>query len=54
MHPLSPLALTAFAGLALVSATCAAQSVTVYGRLALTTNQVETGNTSKEMCIRDR
>jgi predicted porin len=40
----SPLVCTVFTGLALASAACAAQTVTVYGRLALTTNQVQTGS----------
>ena len=49
----SPLAITAFTCLALASAACTAQSVTIYGRLALTTNQIETGSTSKLRELRD-
>ena len=43
MHSPSPRALTAFAVLALASAAASAQNVTVYGRLTLTTNQIDTG-----------
>jgi predicted porin len=53
MHFRSPLAVTAFTCLALASAASSAQTVTVYGRLALTTNQIETGNTSKVRELRD-
>ena len=49
----TPLALTAFICLALASASCTAQTVTIYGRLALTTNQIETGSTSKLRELRD-
>jgi predicted porin len=43
-------ALAAFTCVALASATCAAQNVTVYGRLAVTVNQVKTGsNTVREL-----
>ena len=52
MHIRSPLALTAFTVLALASAACSAQTVTIYGRLALTANQVETGS-SKVKELRD-
>lgn len=42
--------MTALTCLTLASAACQAQSVTVYGRLALTANQVETGtNTVREV-----
>ena len=51
-HP-TPLALTAFTALALASTCCAAQTVIVYGRLALTANQIETGDTSKLRELRD-
>jgi predicted porin len=47
------LALSGLCGLALAGATASAQTVTIYGRLALTTNQVETGNTSKVRELRD-
>ena len=49
----SPLSSIAFAKLALASAACAAQSVTIYGRLALTVNQIETGNSAKLSELRD-
>jgi predicted porin len=49
----SPLSSIAFAVLALASAACAAQSVTIYGRLALTVNQIETGNSAKLSELRD-
>lgn len=53
MHHHSLLALTAFTALALASAACSAQTVTVDGRLALTANQVETGSTTKLRELRD-
>lgn len=53
MRLLSPLALSAFSVLALASSVCMAQSITIYGRLATTTNQIETGNTSKLRELRD-
>ena len=49
----SPLALTTFTCLAVASATCAAQNVTIYGRLALTANQIDTGGISKVNELRD-
>ncbi len=49
----SPLALTTFTCLALASAACTAQTVTIYGRLALSTNQIETGSTTKLRELRD-
>ena len=49
----SCLALTIFAGLALASAAASAQTVTVYGRLTLTANQIETGPASKVRELRD-
>jgi predicted porin len=48
-----PLALTTFTCLTLASAASTAQTVTVYGRLALTVNQVKTGSTSKLNELRD-
>jgi predicted porin len=47
------LASAAFTCLALASAACTAQTVTVYGRLSLTANQVETGSNSKLRELRD-
>lgn len=42
----SPRHLAVFTGLALVGATCAAQNVTIYGRLVVSVNQVKTGSSS--------
>lgn len=53
MHLKTPHALTLSMCLALASASSAAQTVTVYGRLALTTNQIQTGNTNKLYELRD-
>jgi predicted porin len=47
------LALSTFTCLALASAASTAQTVTVYGRIATTTNQIETGSTSKLRELRD-
>jgi predicted porin len=44
---------TAFIGLALASVACAAQSVTVYGRLVVSANQIRTGSTAKLHELRD-
>ena len=49
----SPLALTALACLALGGATAAAQTVTLYGRIAVTANQIQTGSTTKLVELRD-
>ncbi len=49
----TPLALTALVGLALASTASMAQNVTVYGRIATTANQVQTGNASKLHELRD-
>ena len=49
----TPLALTAFAGLVLASATGTAQTVSVYGRLALTVNKVDTGGITQLRELRD-
>jgi predicted porin len=49
----TPLALFTLAGLALASSASQAQSVTVYGRLATTANQIETGNSGKLREMRD-
>jgi predicted porin len=49
----SSLAFTTFTCLTLASAACVAQSVTVYGRLALTTNQIDTGGINKVRELRD-
>jgi predicted porin len=49
----SSFALTAFTCLALASAASTAQTVTVYGRLTLTANQIETGSNSKLRELRD-
>lgn len=46
-------AATAFAGLALASAASLAQNVTVYGRLALTMNQIDTGSSTSLRELRD-
>jgi predicted porin len=43
-----PLACAALLGLALASTTSTAQTITVYGRLAITANQVDTGGTKTE------
>lgn len=48
-----PLALAAFTCLALASTASLAQNVTIYGRLALTTNQVKTGSSSTVRELRD-
>jgi predicted porin len=48
----SPFALTVFSCLAMVGTHCAAQSVTTYGRLAITANQVKTGTVNLDE-IRD-
>ncbi|MDP2006698.1 MAG: porin [Rubrivivax sp.] len=53
MHLQSPAALTAFACLALASTACVAQTVTIYGRIATTANQIETGSTTKLRELRD-
>jgi predicted porin len=53
MQQHSTLALTTFTCLALASAACVAQSVTVYGRLAVSANQIETGGTTKLYELRD-
>ncbi len=53
MQLLQPLALTVFTCLALASAASTAQTVTIYGRLATTANQIETGNTTKLRELRD-
>lgn len=45
--------MTAFTCLALASAASSAQNVTIYGRLSLTTNQIQTGNASKLNELRD-
>ena len=49
----TPLVLTAFTCLALASAASHAQTVTAYGRLALTVNQVKTGSANKQLELRD-
>ncbi len=49
----SPIASTVLVSLAMVGATGTAQTVSVYGRLALTVNQVETGSTTKVRELRD-
>jgi predicted porin len=51
MH--SALALTAMTCLALASTSGTAQTVTIYGRLATTANQIETGSSSKLRELRD-
>lgn len=48
-----PIAAAAFIGLALASAASTAQTVTIYGRLAVTANQIETGSTAKLRELRD-
>ena len=49
----TPLVLTAFTCLALASAAGHAQTVNIYGRLALTVNQIETGSNTKVRELRD-
>ncbi len=53
MHLNARLATTTFACLILVSTISTAQSVNVYGRLATTVNQIETGSTTKLRELRD-
>lgn len=53
MHLHTHLALTAFAGLALASTAAMAQSVTIYGRLALSMNQSQTGSEPSQFDMRD-
>lgn len=49
----APFALTALTCLTLGGATAAAQTVTLYGRIALTTNQIQTGSSTKLVELRD-
>ncbi len=53
MHLNARLATTTFAGLILASAASTAQTVNVYGRLATTVNQIETGSTRTLRELRD-
>lgn len=53
MHLNARLALSALTCLALASTASTAQTVTIYGRIATTTNQIETGSTSKLRELRD-
>lgn len=49
----TPLRVTALTCVAFASATSTAQTVTLYGRLALTANQIETGSSTKLFELRD-
>jgi len=53
MHLNTRLALSTFTCLALASAASTAQTVTIYGRIATSANQVETGSTSTLRELRD-
>lgn len=53
MHLNARLALSTFTYLTLASTASTAQTVTVYGRIATTTNQIETGSTSTLRELRD-
>ena len=53
MHLNARFALSTFACLTLASAASTAQTVTIYGRIATSTNQIETGSTRKLRELRD-
>lgn len=53
MHNKTSPALATLTCLALASAACSAQTVTIYGRLVLSANQIETGSTTKLRELRD-
>ena len=50
----SPLASITFACLAAACAASSAQTVTIYGRLAVTTNQIQTGSSTRLTELRAR
>ena len=53
MHIRTQLSLAALVTLTLISAPCAAQSVTTYGQVRLTVNQIKTGNAATVRELRD-
>ncbi len=53
MHIRTPLSLLALTSLAVLALPAAAQSVTTYGRLTMTVNEIKTGSTTKLRELRD-